>query len=67
VRLFLLTGNLSQVSGVPPLERAGDKKFGDDPKYQAYKRHVAGYCFRDLYFDAPHSSVPVFWPWGSTK
>jgi len=28
---------LSRVSGVPPLERAGDKKFGGDPKWQAYK------------------------------
>ncbi|KAI0360095.1 DUF1295-domain-containing protein [Trametes cingulata] len=33
---FLLT----RVSGVPPLERAGDKKFGDDPKWQEYKRNV---------------------------
>ncbi|KAI0370342.1 DUF1295-domain-containing protein [Pilatotrama ljubarskyi] len=31
---FLLT----RVSGVPPLERAGDKKFGDDPNWQEYKR-----------------------------
>ncbi|KAF8640238.1 hypothetical protein AX16_010134 [Volvariella volvacea WC 439] len=28
------------VSGVPPLERAGDKKFGGDPKWQEYKRTV---------------------------
>ncbi|KAH7926107.1 DUF1295-domain-containing protein [Leucogyrophana mollusca] len=28
------------VSGVPPLERAGDKKFGDDPKWAEYKRTV---------------------------
>ncbi|KAF6754520.1 hypothetical protein DFP72DRAFT_899305 [Ephemerocybe angulata] len=33
---FLLT----RVSGVPPLERSGDKKFGDDPKWQEYKRTV---------------------------
>ncbi|KAH9945285.1 uncharacterized protein BXZ73DRAFT_86800 [Epithele typhae] len=26
------------VSGVPPLERAGDKKFGDDPRWHEYKR-----------------------------
>ena len=29
---------LRKVSGVPPLERAGDKKFGSDPKWQEYKR-----------------------------
>ncbi|KAH7908330.1 DUF1295-domain-containing protein [Hygrophoropsis aurantiaca] len=28
------------VSGVPPLERSGDKKFGDDPKWAEYKRTV---------------------------
>ncbi|KAF9223931.1 DUF1295-domain-containing protein [Gyrodon lividus] len=28
------------VSGVPPLERAGDKKFGDDPKWKEYRRTV---------------------------
>lgn len=28
------------VSGVPPLEKAGDRKFGDDPKWQEYKRTV---------------------------
>ncbi|KAI0787889.1 DUF1295-domain-containing protein [Fomes fomentarius] len=33
---FLLT----RVSGVPPLEAAGNKKFGDDPKWQEYKRTV---------------------------
>lgn len=27
-----------QVSGVPPLERASNKKFGDDPKWKEYKR-----------------------------
>ncbi|KAI0710082.1 hypothetical protein C8Q76DRAFT_740946 [Earliella scabrosa] len=31
---FLLT----RVSGVPPLEAAGNKKFGNDPKWQEYKR-----------------------------
>ncbi|EDR08703.1 uncharacterized protein LACBIDRAFT_297170 [Laccaria bicolor S238N-H82] len=31
---------LRKVSGVPPLERAGDKKFGSDPKWQEYKRSV---------------------------
>ncbi|OSD06366.1 DUF1295-domain-containing protein [Trametes coccinea BRFM310] len=31
---------LSRVSGVPPLEAAGDKKFGNDPKWQEYKRNV---------------------------
>ncbi|EGN98712.1 hypothetical protein SERLA73DRAFT_181316 [Serpula lacrymans var. lacrymans S7.3] len=34
---YLLT---RYASGVPPLERAGDKKFGDDPKWQEYKRTV---------------------------
>ncbi|KAM5538481.1 hypothetical protein V8D89_007814 [Ganoderma adspersum] len=33
---FLLT----RVSGIPPLETAGDKKYGDDPKWQEYKRSV---------------------------
>jgi len=28
------------VSGVPPLEESSDKKFGNDPKYQEYKRKV---------------------------
>jgi len=28
------------VSGVPPLEKAGDKKFGDDVKWKEYKRTV---------------------------
>jgi len=31
---------LTKASGVPPLERAGDKKFGKDPKWQEYKRTV---------------------------
>ncbi|KAJ7510476.1 hypothetical protein B0H11DRAFT_1959274 [Mycena galericulata] len=31
---------LGTVSGVPPLERAGDKKFGGDPKWEEYKRTV---------------------------
>ncbi|THH18109.1 hypothetical protein EW146_g2805 [Bondarzewia mesenterica] len=31
---------LRTVSGVPPLETAGDNKFGDDPKWQEYKRTV---------------------------
>ena len=26
------------VSGVPPLEKAGDKKFGGDPEWEEYKR-----------------------------
>jgi len=29
-----------KVSGVPPLERAGDKKFGNNPKWQEYKKTV---------------------------
>lgn len=29
-----------KASGVPPLERAGDKKWGDDPRWQEYKRTV---------------------------
>ncbi|KAF8896558.1 hypothetical protein BD779DRAFT_1433653 [Infundibulicybe gibba] len=29
-----------KVSGVPPLEKAGDKKFGNDPKWHEYKRTV---------------------------
>ncbi|KAJ7220167.1 hypothetical protein GGX14DRAFT_433658 [Mycena pura] len=31
---------LRKVSGVPPLERAGDKKFGGDLKWEEYKRTV---------------------------
>ncbi|THV03742.1 DUF1295-domain-containing protein [Dendrothele bispora CBS 962.96] len=31
---------LTRVSGVPPLEKAGDKKFGNDPKWWQYKRNV---------------------------
>ncbi|KAK7032803.1 S5A-reductase domain-containing protein [Favolaschia claudopus] len=31
---------LRKVSGVPPLEKAGDKKFGGDPKWEEYKRTV---------------------------
>ncbi|KIK62438.1 hypothetical protein GYMLUDRAFT_260182 [Collybiopsis luxurians FD-317 M1] len=31
---------LRKLSGVPPLEKAGDKKFGNDPKWQEYKRNV---------------------------
>ncbi|KAJ7593869.1 hypothetical protein C8J56DRAFT_925405 [Mycena floridula] len=31
---------LRNLSGVPPLERAGNKKWGDDPKYQNYKKTV---------------------------
>ncbi|KAJ7650747.1 hypothetical protein FB45DRAFT_888701 [Roridomyces roridus] len=31
---------LRKVSGVPPLEKAGDKKFGGDPKWQEYKQTV---------------------------
>ncbi|KAL5525597.1 hypothetical protein ACEPAG_6933 [Sanghuangporus baumii] len=31
---------IRKVSGVPPLEKAGDKKFGNDPKWQEYKRTV---------------------------
>ncbi|KAJ6577453.1 hypothetical protein B0H19DRAFT_1120017 [Mycena capillaripes] len=29
-----------KVSGVPPLEKAGDKKFGGDPNWEEYKRNV---------------------------
>ncbi|KAJ3500000.1 hypothetical protein NMY22_g19408 [Coprinellus aureogranulatus] len=29
-----------KVSGVPPLERHGNRKWGDDPKWQEYKRNV---------------------------
>jgi len=31
---------LRNVSGVPPLEQAGDEKFGDDTRWQQYKRNV---------------------------
>ncbi|EIM91013.1 DUF1295-domain-containing protein [Stereum hirsutum FP-91666 SS1] len=31
---------LRNVSGVPPLEKSGDKKYGNDPKWQEYKRTV---------------------------
>jgi len=31
---------LRYVSGVPPLEKSGNKKFGNDPKWQEYTRNV---------------------------
>ncbi|XP_006459239.1 hypothetical protein AGABI2DRAFT_201274 [Agaricus bisporus var. bisporus H97] len=31
---------LRKLSGVPPLERAGDKKYGDSPMWQEYKNKV---------------------------
>ncbi|KAJ3732126.1 DUF1295-domain-containing protein [Lentinula guzmanii] len=31
---------LRKLSGVPPLEKAGDQKFGADPKWHEYKRNV---------------------------
>ncbi|KAF7312052.1 Carbohydrate esterase family 9 protein [Mycena indigotica] len=31
-----------KVSGVPPLEAAGDKRFGGDPKWEEYKKFVPG-------------------------
>ncbi|KAJ7671543.1 hypothetical protein DFH06DRAFT_1177886 [Mycena polygramma] len=31
---------VSKVSGVPPLEKSGDKKFGGDPKWEQYKKNV---------------------------
>ncbi|KAJ3898755.1 hypothetical protein F5879DRAFT_979451 [Lentinula edodes] len=31
---------LRKLSGVPPLEKAGDKRFGTDPKWHEYKRTV---------------------------
>ncbi|KAJ7236272.1 hypothetical protein B0H12DRAFT_1140554 [Mycena haematopus] len=31
---------LRKVSGVPPLEKAGDKRFGGDPNWEQYKRNV---------------------------
>ncbi|KAI0925916.1 hypothetical protein AcV5_008520 [Taiwanofungus camphoratus] len=37
---FLTWFLLRNVSGVPPLEKAGDRKFGDDPKWREYKRTV---------------------------
>lgn len=33
-------GLIRYISGVPLLEAAGDKKFGDDPKWKAYKDRV---------------------------
>jgi steroid 5-alpha reductase family enzyme len=29
------------VSGIPPLERSADEKYGSDPAYQAYKRRTS--------------------------
>ncbi|KAF5359375.1 hypothetical protein D9756_003244 [Leucocoprinus leucothites] len=37
---WFLLRKASLVSGVPPLERAGNKKFGDNPKWQEYKKKV---------------------------
>jgi protein-S-isoprenylcysteine O-methyltransferase Ste14 len=33
-----------QLSGVPPLQRAGDKKWAGDPKWEEYKRCDVCYC-----------------------
>ncbi|EPQ54180.1 DUF1295-domain-containing protein [Gloeophyllum trabeum ATCC 11539] len=35
---------LRKVSGVPPLEKAGDKKYGGDPRWQEYKRLVVEFA-----------------------
>ena len=32
---------LTQVSGIPLLEARADKKWGDDPAYQVYKKKVS--------------------------
>lgn len=45
-----------KVSGVPPLERHGNRKWGDDPKWQEYKRCV--YWASIL----PVSSLTLPWP-----
>lgn len=29
------------VSGIPPLERSADAKYGDDPAYREYKRRTS--------------------------
>lgn len=54
-----------KVSGVPPLERAGDKKFRGNPKWEEYKK-LAYFIFiinPVLTCSCCNSSVPVFWPW----
>ena len=38
--LYSLIMNGVQLSGVPPLERSGDKKFKGDPKWEEYKKSV---------------------------
>lgn len=52
-----------KVSGVPPLERAGDKKFGTNPKWQQYKKLVPIYSHDYMELTCCFSSVPIFWPW----
>ncbi|KAF8348952.1 hypothetical protein F5887DRAFT_1059900 [Amanita rubescens] len=40
-KVLLCTHRIAKyVSGVPPLEEAGDRKFGQDPKWHEYKRTV---------------------------
>lgn len=46
---FLLT----KVSGIPMLERAADKKWGGDARYEAYKRRVP--CLIPRLFSKPHN------------
>lgn len=40
LRSGVLIGTGKQLSGVPPLERAGDKKFAGDSEWAEYKRCV---------------------------
>lgn len=38
---LFITCLLLFVSGIPPLERGADKRWGDDPRYRAYKRRTS--------------------------
>ncbi|KAF5392206.1 hypothetical protein D9757_001438 [Collybiopsis confluens] len=60
---------LRHLSGVPPLEKAGNNKFGNDPKWGEYKRHVHVQCSLWSIFRSQRTrrNVPIFWPWSSTR
>lgn len=44
---------MRQVSGVPPLERAGDKKWGNVPKWQEYKEYAFVYSLYAQFLLSP--------------
>ncbi|KAF8557062.1 hypothetical protein OG21DRAFT_1482493 [Imleria badia] len=59
---------LRYASGVPPLDCASDKKFGDDPKWKEYKRYalfsLSFPSFSLTYLGVHKVRSRVFFPWG---